>query len=824
MNRPSFRKSIALLLQAVMLAGLFAACGKTGENAEDPLPSAPEKVEVIVPSATVFAPQQDPEISLRITEVMFSNKTVIQDHDGDFSDWIELENTGSAPCSPKGFWLSDNERNLKKWEFPDVTVLPGERLLVFCSGKDVKEGELHTGFSLNKDSESLYFSYPSGTLFQAVIPEQKMTDNLSLCLGEGDAYTTYDATPGFPNSDEGRLVFLAQDDRHGGLVFNEICPFNEHYHFAMGGYYDWIELQNLSGQTLDLSNYYLTDDPNDPVKYPLPAETLAPGEYYMIFCSGERNLSRFAFCSFMFSLGAAGDELFLFNSQGNMIDKAGLYGIPLRGSMGRLPGEPGYFLFTKPTPEKDNINGYRFQSFAPKASVPEGLCRDKDSITVELTGKGQIYYTTDGSIPTAASTPYTGPLTFSETTPLRAVCIEDGKLASKPLTCSYILHENTALPVVSLVCNQRDFRSVYGLYSDRSRYADTTVSYFGEDGSFSADCSLTLHGASARRLLQKKHFKLTFKDRYGGDVDFNLFGEENFTGMHSFTLRGGGTQDMHIVRDSLTALVANDVSPIDPYTLDSRYCILYVNGQYWGLYAMREAYSGRYMQNHAGIDKDAALICRAPELGGDSKEFFELVHYITGHDMGKKDADDAADAEYFGYVSERMDLKSLAVWMCLEAYFNNSDPTGNVRYVKDMATPGAKWQFMFFDLDNSLGNPSGHWNIILNPASQIGSICFFMIKSPRFQTVLLETAAELMENGLSDEHCLDVFHSMIDEISPEVSRDMERWGEHEKQYEVSVEHMENVFSHGRLKTWLDGLQDALKASDERMHSYFPDYF
>jgi hypothetical protein len=162
--------------------------------------------------------------------------------------------------------------------------------------------------------------------------------------------------------------------------------------------------------------------------------------------------------------------------------------------------------------------------------------------------------------------------------------------------------------------------------------------------------------------------------------------------------------------------------------------------------------------------------------------------------------------------------------MCLEAYFNNSDPTGNVRYVKDMATPGAKWQFMFFDLDNSLGNPSGHWNIILNPASQIGSICFFMIKSPRFQTVLLETAAELMENGLSDEHCLDVFHSMIDEISPEVSRDMERWGEHEKQYEVSVEHMENVFSHGRLQTWLDGLQDALKASDERMHSYFPDYF
>ena len=80
MNRPSFRKSIALLLQAVMLAGLFAACGKTGEKAEDPLPSAPEKVEVIVPSATVFAPQQDPEISLRITEVMFSNKTVIQDH------------------------------------------------------------------------------------------------------------------------------------------------------------------------------------------------------------------------------------------------------------------------------------------------------------------------------------------------------------------------------------------------------------------------------------------------------------------------------------------------------------------------------------------------------------------------------------------------------------------------------------------------------------------------------------------------------------------------------------------------------------------------
>ena len=824
MNRPSFRKLTSLLLLAVLLAGLFAACGKTEPEAETVPSAAPEKVEVIVPSATVFVPSPDREISLRITEVMFSNKTVIQDRDGAFSDWIELENIGSEPCSPEGFWLSDDERDLKKWEFPDVTIQPGERILVFCSGKDSKEGELHAGFSLNKDNENLYFSYPSGTLFQAVIPGQKMRDNLSLCLETAEPYTTYNATPGFANTGEGRLAFIAQDDRHAALVFNEICPFNEHYNFAMGGYYDWIELQNLSGQTLDLSNYYLTDDPGDPVKYPLPAEMLEPGEYFMITCSGERNLSRFAFCSFMFSLGAAGDELFLYDSQGNMVDKAGLYGIPLRGSMGRLPGENGYFLFTKPTPEKDNVNGYRFQSVPPKASLPEGVYPDVDSITVELQGDGQIYYTTDGSVPNTASTLYTEPITLSETTPLRAVCVEDGKLISEPLTSSYIIHEPTALPVVSVVCNPRDFRSVYGLYSDRSRYADTTVSYFGDDGTFSADCCLTLHGASARRLLQKKHFKLTFKDRYGGDVDFNLFGDENFTGMHSFTLRGGGTQDMHIVRDSLTALVANDVSPLDPYTLDSRYCILYINGQYWGLYAMREAYSGRYMENHAGIDKDNALICRAPELGGDSKEFFELVHYITGHDMGKKDADDAADAEYFGYVSERMDLKSLAVWMCLEAYFNNSDPTGNVRYVKDTGSPNAKWQFMFFDLDNSLGNLSGHWNIILNPSSQIGSICFFMLKSPRFQTLLLETAAELMENGLSDEYCLEVFHGMIEEISPEVSRDMARWGEHEKQYEASVAHMENVFSHNRLKTWLDGLQTALKASDERMHSYFPDYY
>ena len=92
-----------------------------------------------------------------ITEFLASNDNALADEDGASSDWIELHNAGDTVLDLDGWYLTDNSVLLDHWQFPAVSIDPGEYLLVFASGKDraVAGSELHTNFSLNKSGEYL---------------------------------------------------------------------------------------------------------------------------------------------------------------------------------------------------------------------------------------------------------------------------------------------------------------------------------------------------------------------------------------------------------------------------------------------------------------------------------------------------------------------------------------------------------------------------------------------------------------------------------------------------------------------------------------------
>ena len=69
-----------------------------------------------------------------ITEAMASNKTTLMDNQSQFSDWIELYNRGDETINLSGFGLSDDTEEPLAWRFGDVSIEPGEYLLVFASG------------------------------------------------------------------------------------------------------------------------------------------------------------------------------------------------------------------------------------------------------------------------------------------------------------------------------------------------------------------------------------------------------------------------------------------------------------------------------------------------------------------------------------------------------------------------------------------------------------------------------------------------------------------------------------------------------------------
>lgn len=749
---------------------------------------------------------------VQITELMPANKSCLLDADGDFSDWIELCNVSGETCDLEGFYLSDDSEDLLKWQFPSVSLAPGERVVVFCSDKDRTGSELHTNFSINSAGETLYLTSPAGLPLWSFSYESALDDQ-AIVIADGVQSLCYTATPGYDNSPEGYEQFLSASDAHGPLVINEAVLYNLDYYEQHHEFYDWVELKNCSDAPLNLADYYLTDSLKDPCQFQLPEITLQPGELYIVFCSGDSSLTTRHCTHAPFAVSAEGEALYLFSSDGALSDRMFIHDTPYGGSYGRLSDGTGFYYFDRPSPETENSQGYRSIAALPETGVPQGVYNDIDELQVELLGEGQIYYTLDGSVPDRESLLYTEPLVLDQTTIIRAISIVDGKVDSDCASFSYFINEDHSLPVVSLVCEPADMFSPGqgGIYAnpEYDREIDGSVAFFGDEGEFASDCAVTLHGASSRKMWQKKSFKLIFRSRYGGDLNYDIFQTGEITSFHSILLRGGGISSMHIVRDELGSEVADAVCD-SALALDTRYCVLYINGEYFGVYALREAYSAKYVADHTGSNEENVTIARAPVKFG---ELYDLFEYIIHHDM--------TDPDCYAYASERLDMESLANWMALEAYFNNFDIAGNIRYVKG-DVPDAKWRFALFDLDISMTSVYAGWEQVFHPGYQIGQVTNALRKSPQFRQTVLECASTLYHNGLTDSYMLTVYDEIIAQIDPEMERDCLRWRNSPDLWTWNVQVQRSRFCPERTAWWLKSLADEFDFSDEEMQKYFGD--
>lgn len=100
-----------------------------------------------------------------ISEFMPDNARVLSDEDGQFPDWIEIQNPNATPLDLAGYFLSDNPLQLNKWAFPSVTLPPNGFLVVFASGKNrtANTNRLHTNFQLDAGGGFLALVKPDGT-------------------------------------------------------------------------------------------------------------------------------------------------------------------------------------------------------------------------------------------------------------------------------------------------------------------------------------------------------------------------------------------------------------------------------------------------------------------------------------------------------------------------------------------------------------------------------------------------------------------------------------------------------------------------------------
>ena len=119
--------------------------------------------------------QESLESGIVINEFLASNNSIEADNFGEYDDWIELYNFSDQPFFLFGFYLSDDAQDLTKWAFPDVSVDPGEYLVLWADD-DIEQGLLHTNFKLSADGEELIFSDGAGHVVDQVVFQTQETN------------------------------------------------------------------------------------------------------------------------------------------------------------------------------------------------------------------------------------------------------------------------------------------------------------------------------------------------------------------------------------------------------------------------------------------------------------------------------------------------------------------------------------------------------------------------------------------------------------------------------------------------------------------------
>ena len=362
---------------------------------------------------------------------------------------------------------------------------------------------------------------------------------------------------------------------------------------------DWIELYNTSSSSVDISGYYLSDNESFPVKWEIPAGTSIPATGYLTFwASGRDEVSGGNYhTNFKLKQTKEIPEHVIFSDpSGTVINQFQLQVTQVEHSVGReSDGSNTWKIFTFPTKGESNSNtSYIEYADAPIMSEEAGFYNG--SVTINITTSdpnSTIYYTINGNRPTSSSTYYDDPVTINSTTILKAVCISsDIDILPSFITFNtYFIDTDHTLPILSTAGNEMQTM----LNGDQYLKPHGTIEYFkdGERKDFGYG-EYNKHGQDSWYFDQRSYDYIA-RDEMGYHEAIkqkllNLSDREEF---QRIIIRASGDDNYpgidtsaHI-RDIFIQKLANK----NKLNLDMRRgerCVSYVNGDFWGVYSIRE--------------------------------------------------------------------------------------------------------------------------------------------------------------------------------------------------------------------------------------------
>ena len=613
---------------------------------------------------------------------------------------------------------------------------------------------------------------------------------------------------------------FSQAETSLSFCINEICSSNGGHYTVNGSAPDYIELRNLTKQSLPLGGYYLSDDEDHLQKFALTGYTI-PKNGYLVLAADKRELP--------FKLSASGEELYLSDANGTVLQHVTLP--PLAKDETYSLQENGEWHVTDPSPTEANLAGepYVAKVFvaAPRFSHAAGFYDDPFDLTLEGYKTYRIYYTTDGSVPDENATLYAEPIhiedassqpntlsmrtdvvigegttpsvTLKKATILRAVAIDpDGNRSSVVTNTYFVGFQNYEsyqnIPILSIVADPYDlFDEQDGIYVRGKTYAEwladenrdqslvkqriptnyrmrgreweipVSMQWFDENNSLrlSQNAGARIHGNWSRESA-KKSLNLYARKEYG-EKTFRYEILEGFPDKEKLVVRANLGKDGVI--HQLLQETGLPVSACTP-------CILFLNGEYWGFYEIREKQDEEDIAGYFGLSSDDLLVIKNNELiagtipdGLDTTSTKSVYRNL----LSQVSALDASTPDGYAKLNEIIDVDSYITYMAGITYLNNSDFRANFTMWRTAEAgegeyADGRWRWIFQDLDNCCFSYDGATEIItLLPDDAIFSAFW---KNKDFQTKFLTRVMDFANVELTPEYVKEFITPAFDSYNP----------------------------------------------------------
>ena len=481
---------------------------------------------------------------------------------------------------------------------------------------------------------------------------------------------------------------------------------------------DWIELYKTSDIDQDISGWYLSDKEDNLTKWAFPqGTTIAPQGFLLIYCSGKDGFLREEYHATFKLTQTEGDDLIvLSDSASNVVDMQSLQlTLTDHSNCRATDGNDEWMVCTSPTVGSSNDTSPKALRYTnlPEFSQGAGFYSGSQSISVTNTEPNSVLrYTTDGTNPIIDSPIYDGPIPIESTTVVkaRAFSNDENILPGKMQFATYLIDEEHSLPIFSVAADR-----VIELASGQGEWLPIgSIEYF-RDNTFitSSYGELNRHGQDSW-VLPHRSIDWISRDEmgYSKAVNSNIISSSDRDEFQRFMFRNSGDDNYPAINDNahqgsthVRDEYVQTLSQEGGMELDVRKVervVLFLNGEYWGVYGMREKvvdhdYTGEYYdQGKEDLQFLSTWGTTEIEYGGIPalKDWVELRDFILDNDM--------SDPANYAIVRDSLNVVSLIDYFSMNQATVASDWLNyNTGWWRGLNPEGThqKWGYLLWDLD-----------------------------------------------------------------------------------------------------------------------------